>query len=104
MTRTGYFVRLAISVAIDLFDFSLGRIPILGSLEEGGGALVLMALWGLPGAAYMGELADPTDQIDGFLPTATLIALWVGYRQGFLFGGKGATAKAAPPKALPAKK
>ncbi|KAF0180476.1 MAG: hypothetical protein IV086_09970 [Hyphomonadaceae bacterium] len=98
MTRTGYFVRLAISVAIDLVDFTLGRIPIVGSVGEGGGALVLMALWGLPGALYLGELADPTDQLDGFLPTATLVALWVGYRQGFLFGGAGAVAKNLPAK------
>lgn len=88
MTRTGYFVRLAISVAIDLVDFSFGRIPGLGSLEEGAGSVVLFVLWGWPGLLYLGELADPTDQIDGFLPTATLIALGIGVQKGFLFGKK----------------
>jgi hypothetical protein len=97
MTRTGYFVRLAVSVAIDLADFTLGRVPIVGSVSEGAGALVLVALWGWPGLLYLGELGDPTDQIDGFLPTATLVALWVGYKQGFLFGG-------AATRNLPAKK
>lgn len=98
MTRTGYFVRLAISVAIDLVDFTIGRVPIVGSVEEGAGALVLVALWGWPGLFYLGELADPTDQFDGFLPTATLVALWVGYKQGFLFGGAGAATKKLPAK------
>ena len=29
-------------------------------------------------------LADFTDQIDGFIPTATLIALYVGWREGHI--------------------
>jgi hypothetical protein len=91
MTRRGYYIRLAISVAIDLADFTLGRIPLLGSVEEGAGAIVLFFLWGWPGLIYLGELADPTDQIDGFLPTATLIALSIGVKQGYLFGPSGKT-------------
>ncbi len=100
MTRTGYFVRLAISVAIDLVDFTLGRVPGVGSVGEGLGSLVLVGLWGWPGLVYLGELADPLDQLDGFVPTATLIAVYVGYKQGFLFGG----AKASSPKTPPVKK
>ncbi len=80
MTRTGFYVRLALSVAIDVFDLTLGRVPVLGSVEEGAGALILTVLWGPAGLLYLGELADVTDQIDAFLPTATLIALVVGWR------------------------
>lgn len=82
MTRTGYFWRLALSVAIDFFDLTLGRIPILGSVEDGIGGVVLTMLWGRAGLAYFWELFDVTDQIDGFIPTATLIGLYVGWREG----------------------
>lgn len=85
MTRSGYFARLAISVVIDLMDFTVGRIPILGTAEDGVGGVVLTALWGRAGLAYFWELFDITDQIDGFIPTATLIGLYVGWREGHLF-------------------
>jgi len=86
MTRTGYFIRLALSVAIDVADFTIGRVPVVGSVGEGLGTVVLVGLWGWPGLAYVGELADVTEQFDGFLPLATLIALYVGVKEGHLFG------------------
>lgn len=84
MTRQGFFWRLAISVIIDLADFTLGRIPILGTVEDGVGGIAATALWGQAGLAYFWELADFTDQIDGFIPTATLIGLYVGWREGHI--------------------
>lgn len=93
MTRKGFFFRLAVSLAIDVLDFTFGRIPIFGSVGEGIGSLVLVALWGPAGLLYLGELADFTDQVDGFLPTATLIGLYVGWRQGHLFGRRDAGAQ-----------
>ena len=86
MTRRGYFVRLAISLAIDLFDTLLGRLPIFGTVTEGIGSVVLYFLWGPAGLAYLWELADVTDQLDGFIPTATLMGLYVGSRNGMLTG------------------
>jgi hypothetical protein len=86
MTRTSYFVRLGISVAIDVVDFTVGRLPVFGAVGEGTGAIALLFLWGWPGLLYLGELADPTEQLDGFIPTATLIAVMVGIREGHLFG------------------
>jgi hypothetical protein len=86
MTRTGYFLRLALSVAIDLADFTLGRIPIFGSVTEGVGTIVLLALWGPAGLVNLWELADFTEQADAFVPTATLIALYIGWRAGHLTG------------------
>jgi hypothetical protein len=91
MTRRGFFLRLAFSIVIDVFDFTLGRIPIFGSVTEGVGTVVLYALWGPAGLVNLWELVDWTDQADAFVPTATLIALYVGWRQGFLTG------KAMPP-------
>jgi hypothetical protein len=85
MTRRGYFLRLAFSVVIDLFDLTLGRIPIFGSVTEGVGTIVLMALWGPVGLVNLLELLDFTDQADSFIPTATLVALYVGWKEG-MFG------------------
>ncbi|MGE0828625.1 MAG: hypothetical protein AB7O04_04655 [Hyphomonadaceae bacterium] len=91
MTRQGFWIRMAVSMALDLLDFTFGRVPVLGMAGEGAGALIAVLLWGPAGLIYLGELADMTEQIDGFLPTATLIGLYVGWRQGFLFQKPGAT-------------
>jgi hypothetical protein len=84
MTRNGYFLRLAFSIVIDIFDFTLGRIPIFGSVTEGVGTIVLTALWGPAGLLNLFELLDFTEQADAFIPTATLVALYVGWKEGFL--------------------
>ncbi|MGE0046606.1 MAG: hypothetical protein AB7J28_02050 [Hyphomonadaceae bacterium] len=84
MSRRGYWVRFAVSLAVDLLDFTFGRIPIFGSVGEGLGGVLLTILWGPTGLLYFGELADVTDQIDGFIPSATLIALIVGWRDGHI--------------------
>jgi hypothetical protein len=86
MTRRGYFIRLAFSIVIDLFDFTLGRIPLFGSVTEGVGTIVLTAMWGPAGLLNILELLDFTEQLDAFIPTATLVALFIGWREGFLFG------------------
>jgi hypothetical protein len=91
MTRRGYFLRLALSVVIDLFDLTLGRIPIFGSVTEGVGTIVLFALWGPAGLVNLWELVDLTDQADSFIPTATLIALYVGWREGMFGKGSNVT-------------
>lgn len=90
MTRRAYFFRLALSVVIDVFDFSLGRIPIFGSVTEGVSSLVLYMLWGPAGLLNLLELIDVTDNLDGFIPTATLIALYVGWCEGHLGGRRSA--------------
>jgi hypothetical protein len=77
---------MAIAVAIDALDFTFGRVPVVGSVGEGVGTLINVALWGPVGLLYLGELADFTEQFDGFVPLATLIGLYVGWKQGFLFG------------------
>jgi hypothetical protein len=86
MTRTGFLWRLAASVAIDLADFTLGRALFALPWEEGVGAVVMGLLWGPLGLLYIAELADFTEQLDAFVPAATLIGLFVGWREGLLFG------------------
>jgi len=90
MTRSGFFWRLALSIVIDIADFTFGRIPIFGTVTDGVGTVVLYALWGPAGLVNAWELVDFTDQADGFIPTATLIALYVGWRNG-VFGGRQST-------------
>lgn len=96
MTRNGYFLRLAFSVVIDLLDLTLGRIPVFGTVTEGVGTVVLLGLWGPAGLVNLWELVDFTEQADAFVPTATLIALYVGWRQGFL-----TRTNSPPPTPLP---
>lgn len=88
MTRTGFLIRLALSLAIDVADATIGRALIPVPWEEGVGAAILFLIWGPAGLVYLWELADLTEQIDAFIPTATLIGLYVGWREGFLLGKK----------------
>jgi hypothetical protein len=99
MTRTGFFIRLAASVVIDLADFTVGRALIPIPWEEGVGALILSLMWGPAGLLYLGELADMTEQVDAFIPLATLIGLYVGWREGHLFGKPASTPPGSPPVA-----
>jgi hypothetical protein len=85
MTRRGYFLRLALSIVIDLFDLTLGHIPVFGTVNDGVSTVVLFALWGPAGLVNIWEVFDFTDFVDGFIPTATMIALYVGWREG-MFG------------------
>lgn len=67
--------KLVIAVILDVLDFTIGRVPgfeIAFDLFLGAAAV---AMWGWPGAFAFLEVADPTGQIDGFVPTMTLIAL-----------------------------
>src|SRR5689334_19858027 len=102
MTRNGFYVRLAISIVIDVLNFTVGRVPFVGEAEDGVSAGVLFLLWGPVGLFSLWELGDPTEQIDGFIPTATLIALYVGWKKGFI-GKKHAPAapNPTPPPSLP---
>lgn len=68
-------VKLLLAVILDVLDFTIGRIPgfeIAFDIFLGAAA---MAMWGWAGAFAFLEIADPTGQIDGFVPTMTLIAL-----------------------------
>lgn len=96
MTRRGYFIRLGVSIVIDVLNVTIGRIPIIGEAEDGVSALLLTVLWGPAGLLSLWELADVTEQIDGLVPTGTLIALYMGWKKGFLFRKTPAPAPATP--------
>lgn len=95
MNRRTYFLKLAFSIVIDLFDFTLGRIPVFGTVTDGVGTLVLMAMWGPAGLVNAWELVDFTDQADAFVPTATIVALFIGWREG-MFAKPGSATTPAP--------
>lgn len=88
MTRRGFWVRMAFAAAIDLFDATLGRALPFVPWEEGVALLLLAPLWGWAALAYLWELAELTEQLDGVVPTATLIGLFVGWRRGLLLPGR----------------
>jgi hypothetical protein len=69
------FIKLGVSIALDILDFTLGRITGAGTVLDLVFAAVAVALWGPAGLLQLWETLDPTDQLDGFMPTMTLIAL-----------------------------
>ncbi len=85
MTPQGFLVRLGICLLIDLADLTAGRLLALVPFEEIPISMVLVLLFGWKGLFALGELADLTEQIDAFIPTATLIGLWAGWDAG-VFG------------------
>jgi hypothetical protein len=73
MTWSG---KLITCITYDFFDFTIGRvlfpIPFIGEVF---GCLLCIWMFGLDGAIYGFEAIDVTEQIDGFVPLATIIAL-----------------------------
>lgn len=67
--------KLAIAVLLDVLDFTLGRILGAGTVIDIIFAGIAFVLWGPIGLLALWEAVDVTDQIDGFVPTMTLIAL-----------------------------
>lgn len=72
--RTAH-IKLGIAIILDIADFVIGRIPGWGTVFDFILALIGFAMFGWKGLAQMWEVLDPTDQIDGFVPTLTLVAL-----------------------------
>jgi hypothetical protein len=68
--------KLALCIAYDVFDFTIGRllfpVPFLGEVI---GCGLCCMMFGTAGLLYGLEAIDPTEQIDGFIPAATIIAL-----------------------------
>jgi hypothetical protein len=98
MTPQGFLVRLGLCVLIDLADFTAGRLLGFVPFEELPITAILVLLFGWKGFFALGELADLTEQIDAFIPSATMIALWAGWDSG-LFSRRAPPAPPAPPAA-----
>ena len=68
-------IKLLLSIALDVLDFTIGRVPGLGVLVDLGISFALACLWGRAGFLHLAEMIDVSEQIDGFVPTSTIIAL-----------------------------
>ena len=68
--------KLAVCIAYDFFDFTIGRLmfatPFVGEFI---GCGICASMFGWSGVWYALEGIDFTEQLDGFIPTATIIAL-----------------------------
>ncbi|MGX9357508.1 hypothetical protein ACS3SW_20695 [Roseobacteraceae bacterium S113] len=71
-----WWLKFIVCVFVDLFDMTVGRlmfaVPFAGEVI---GVGVAYALFGPIAFAYALEILDPTEQLDGFIPTASIIAL-----------------------------
>jgi hypothetical protein len=74
--REDWWPKLLVCIVIDVLDFTVGRalfvVPFAGELV---GCAVCYGLFGKSGLMYGIEGLDLTEQIDGFVPMATVIAL-----------------------------
>ena len=68
-------VKLLICIVIDVLDFTVGRILLGGIVMDVFQVIIAVLLFGPMGLIALWELADPSEQIDGFVPTLTLLAL-----------------------------
>jgi len=67
--------KIVISIIYDVLDFTIGRIPVLGMLWDLLGTMLGWWLWGVWGLGQVWEVGEFTDQIDGFIPTLTIVGL-----------------------------
>ncbi len=76
MRSLAWHHKLIICILYDIFDCTVGRalfvLPFSGEVV---GCIIFNLLFGSDGFLYGLEAIDPTEQIDGFIPTATFIAL-----------------------------
>lgn len=74
-TKTKIALKFAVSITYDVADFFIGRIPIFGTVFDAAGGILAVYLWGNYGLLQFLELADVTDQFDGFIPTVTIAGI-----------------------------
>lgn len=68
--------KFAVSVIWDFLDFTIFRIPGIGTVTDVISIPLAFALWGPVGVTASWELLDVTDQLDAEVPTLTLIGIY----------------------------
>ena len=69
--------KFVISIIWDLLDFTIFRIPILGTITDIISVPLAIWLWGKFGIITIWEVFDITDQFDAEIPTMTIIGILV---------------------------
>ena len=75
MIDTTLILKFAISIIWDILDFTIFRILAFGTFADAISIPIAYTLWGPIGVLAAWELVDLTDQVDGFIPTITIIGL-----------------------------
>lgn len=60
---------------VDVLDFVLGAIPIFGTIFDFVAIGMSYLFWGPLGLLGLWEVIEPTNVIDAFIPTNTIIAI-----------------------------
>ena len=75
-SETAWWLKLFVAMAYDALDFTFGRLLfVMPFASEVVGTILCCAMFGWNGLWYLLECLDPTEEIDAYIPTATLIAL-----------------------------
>ena len=70
------WAKFTFCIAADLFDMTIGRLLIgVSFFTDSVSTLIMFLLWGPLGLTAIWEAFEPTEQLDGFIPTNTLIAI-----------------------------
>lgn len=77
MIEIPLWLKFSIAVAWDIFDLTIGRIPLFGSFTDFISGILAIILWGYEGIFAFWEILDVTDQVDSFVPTLTAIGVFV---------------------------
>lgn len=76
------WLKLLISAAFDILDFTIGRTLLgVSLLSELGSGLLMLVLWGPLGLLTLWEAADLTEQIDGFAPSNLIVGVLASFNQ-----------------------
>ena len=79
MIDTTLMLKFAIAIIWDILDFAVLHTPplppFLGTITDFISIPLAIALWGEEGLLASWELLDPTEIVDSFVPTLTIIGL-----------------------------
>ena len=76
LERLPFITKLIIAVILDVLDFTVFRVPGIGTIYDAFVTGVLIILVGPIGVVAGWEVVgDPTDQVDAEIPTATAIVV-----------------------------
>lgn len=75
------WAKFGICIVFDLIDMTIGRLFLgVAIFTDVANALIMFALWGPLGLLAAWEAVDVTEQLDGFVPTNTLLA-WAAHKR-----------------------